>query len=670
MSYQVIARKYRPQTFEAVVGQKPIVTTLRNAVAQSRIHHAYLFSGPRGIGKTTVARLLAKALNCAKGPTPDPCNACSSCAEIAQSRSMDVLEIDGASNRGIDNVRELRETVRYAPARDRYKVFIIDEVHMLTDPAWNALLKTLEEPPPNVVFIFATTEYREIPRTILSRCQHFEFRKVPPAELLAHLKSVAEGEKVTVEPGVFELLIRVAEGSLRDALSALDQVVAFSGANVTDEQARTILGVVDRELITDFFKAVRERDCGRLVGIIDTVFEKGHQPVEFLEDLMAHARDLLLARAVPDPERYVAGTPAEIAALAKEAAGFGEDDLLRLLELMTREEPRLKHSTHARFLLEALAIKLARLADLEPIEAILARLEGAGGPTTGVPGNGPGAPPRPRPGVATAPVGGGAPAPTAGGASPTAGAVSPTTAPLTTASPTTASPTTAPPKAASPAPAGPAGLRDAAAEAPDGDPIGALRAAIARTPPPQAKVPNSRPVRPAEGLAPSEPARAMPPRSSGTDAAADASNGSPSLVQSIVERVRGERSAIASMLDQATSVEMIGDTLRILFDEPQEFFREKVKSREVSGYLTGIARAVAGKNLKLEVEAAPASAAPAMPRRGPGAGASAGGGPGAATGRLTDAAGRRALIDQAAQEPAVRSLLDLFGGEIIDIEPI
>src|SRR5262245_55300226 len=227
---------------------------------------------------------MAKSLNCVKGPTPTPDNTCSSCQEIAETRSMDVLEIDGASNRGIDDIRELRETVRYAPARDRYKVFIIDEVHMLTDPAWNALLKTLEEPPAQVVFVFATTEYREIPRTILSRCQHFEFRKVSPADLLAQLRKVAEGEGASVEPSVFELVARVAEGSLRDALSALDQVIAFSGTTVTDEKARTILGVVDRELIHGFYQAVRERDCARLVDIVDTVFEKGYQPVEFLED--------------------------------------------------------------------------------------------------------------------------------------------------------------------------------------------------------------------------------------------------------------------------------------------------------------------------------------------------------------------------------------------------
>ena len=379
MSYQVLARKYRPQTFEEVVGQKPIITTLQNAVEQKRLHHAYLFSGLRGVGKTTVARLVAKALNCAQGPTPRPCNACPSCTEIAQSRSLDVMEIDGASNRGIDDVRELRETVRYAPARDRYKVYIIDEVHMLTEAAWNALLKTLEEPPPHVVFVFATTDYRKIPLTILSRCQHFEFRKIAEAEMLAHLRRVAEGESVKTEPGALELVARMAEGSLRDAQSAFDQVIAFCGRTVTEEQARTILGVVDRELITGFYAAVRAQDCPRLVEIVDTVFERGYQPVHFLEDLMAHGRNLLLARVLPDPASALSGGVEEIRAAAREAEAFSEDELLRLLELMTREEARLKSSGHPRFLLEALAIKLARLADLRPIEEMIAALDRPGG---------------------------------------------------------------------------------------------------------------------------------------------------------------------------------------------------------------------------------------------------------------------------------------------------
>src|SRR5262245_55565990 len=293
---------------------------------------------------------MAKSLNCVKGPTPTPDNTCSSCQEIAETRSMDVLEIDGASNRGIDAVRELRETVRYAPARDRYKVFIIDEVHMLTTEAWNALLKTLEEPTAHVVFLFATTDYRKLPLTILSRCQHHEFKKIAPADMAAHLGRIAEGEKVQVPATVIDLVTRLAEGSLRDAQSALDQVIAFSGRTVTEDQARTILGVIDRDLIVDFYAAVRERDYGRLVDIVETLFEKGYQPAQFLEDLMAHGRDLLLVSVVPDPGRHVAGSGEEIQALRERASAWTEDELLRVLELLTREEYRLKNSAHPRFL--------------------------------------------------------------------------------------------------------------------------------------------------------------------------------------------------------------------------------------------------------------------------------------------------------------------------------
>ena len=618
MSYQVIARKYRPQTFEEVVGQKPIVTTLRNAVEQKRIHHAYLFSGPRGVGKTTVARLLAKSLNCAKGPTPQVCNECASCREVAQGRSMDVLEIDGASNRGIDDVRELRETVRYAPARDRYKVFIVDEVHMLTDAAWNALLKTLEEPPAHVVFVFATTEYRELPLTILSRCQHFEFRKIAPSEILAHLTSVAGGEGVSVEPSALELIGRVSEGSLRDALSALDQVIAFSGAKVTDETARTILGVIDRELILGFYAAVKARDCGRLVGIVDTVFEKGYQPVDFLEDLMAHGRDLLLARAVPEPGRFLSGTIEEIRALAESAAAFTEDELLRLLELMTREVQRLRSSSHPRFLLEALSIKLARLGDLRSVEELIARLESGGGATPAAPGPTSGA----RPG--TAPTGGAR-----------LGQPPARPAPVET-KPAPATPQTMTPVQATQAPAGPD------------------RAAPLSAPP-----------------------------------------GPQALVESILRRVHEERAAIGGFLGQAAWIQVAEDALQIAYLEKQSYFRDKLQSREVAEYLRRVAREVAGRDLRVQVETAtpgsfgtetmrpipPASDAPAASPRGgstapagtatqaaSAASAPAGGGGGSARPALDEPA-RRALVDKAMREPTVRSLLDVLGGEIVDIEP-
>jgi len=607
MSYQVIARKYRPQTFEEVVGQKPIVTTLRNAVEQQRIHHAYLFSGPRGIGKTTVARLLAKSLNCAKGPTPKPCNECASCREVAQSRSMDVLEIDGASNRGIENVRELRETVRYTPARDRYKIFIVDEVHMLTDPAWNALLKTLEEPPPHVVFVFATTEYREIPLTILSRCQHFEFRKIPPSEILAHLKAVAGGEGVRVEPSALDLIGRVAEGSLRDALSALDQVIAFSGPEVTDEMARTILGVIDRELILGFYAAVKGRDCGRLVGIVDTVFEKGYQPVDFLEDLMAHGRDLLLARTVPDPQRFLSGTKEEVRALADIASAFGEDELLRLLELMTREVQRVKSSSHPRFLLEALGIKLARLGDLRSIEELIARLENDGGATPAMPGP----PSGTRPGTAPPPGGG---------------------------------------SRLGPQPGRPA--------------LDARPGGVDVAPP----------------ASPAPPARTAMPVAEAPPVPAPTTH---ELVETILRKVHEERAAIGGFLAQAVWIHVADGVLRIAFTEKHSFFRDKVQSREVSDYLRRVAGEISGRDLRVQVDTAspgsfgvevtrpipPASDGPASRPHG-GGDASGGAGPTAARGGAAlDEPTRRALVDQAMQEPTVRSLLDVLGGEIVDIEP-
>ncbi|HEV8375964.1 MAG TPA: DNA polymerase III subunit gamma/tau, partial [Candidatus Polarisedimenticolia bacterium] len=256
MAYQVLALKYRPKTFDEVVGQGVVIQTLKNSLTHGRIGHAYLFSGARGVGKTTVARLLAKALNCEKGPTAEPCNACPACTEIAAGASLDVLEIDGASNNSVDDVRELRETVRYAPSRDRYRIFIIDEVHMLSNSAFNALLKTLEEPPPHAIFIFATTEYRKIPVTILSRCQHFGFKRIAQGEIAAHLGRICASESVEITPFALGLIARMADGSLRDGQSTLDQVIAYSGSPVKDDDVRAILGVLDRDLLLGFVQKV------------------------------------------------------------------------------------------------------------------------------------------------------------------------------------------------------------------------------------------------------------------------------------------------------------------------------------------------------------------------------------------------------------------------------
>src|SRR5947207_5730928 len=271
MKYQVIARKFRPQVFEDVVGQKPIVQTLQNAIQMGRVGHAYLFCGPRGVGKTTTARILAKRLNCAQGPTIIPCNTCPSCQEIALGRSIDVFEIDAASNTGVDNIRELRESAKYAAARSRYKIFIIDEVHMLSTSAFNALLKILEEPPSHVVFIMATTERHKVPATILSRCQQFIFRSISPGEIQAHLRQIADREGVKIDDRAISYIVKASEGSMRDAQSLLDQIISFSGQQVVDEDVRDVLGFIPSEILDRTLDGLAERDSKALlenVGIV------------------------------------------------------------------------------------------------------------------------------------------------------------------------------------------------------------------------------------------------------------------------------------------------------------------------------------------------------------------------------------------------------------------
>src|SRR5437867_4725136 len=286
MKYQVIARKFRPQVFDEVVGQKPIVQTLQNAIQMDRIGHAYLFSGPRGVGKTTTARILAKGLNCAQGPTATPCNACPSCLEIAAAQCLDVLEIDAASNTGVDNIRELRENARYAPSRDRFKIFIIDEVHMLSTSAFNALLKILEEPPSHVVFIMATTERHKLPATILSRCQQFVFRTISAPEIQAHLRQIADREGVQIDDRALGYVVRASEGSMRDAQSLLDQIISFSGQQVVDEDVRDVLGFIPNEILDETIDALAAHDPKALLRNIEIVVEQGLNIQQYIREFI------------------------------------------------------------------------------------------------------------------------------------------------------------------------------------------------------------------------------------------------------------------------------------------------------------------------------------------------------------------------------------------------
>jgi DNA polymerase-3 subunit gamma/tau len=306
MSYQVIARKWRPQTFDEVTGQEPITRTLRNAIEHERLHHAYLFSGARGVGKTTTARLLAKALNCHKAtrPTSTPCingdpTECPSCKEIAEGRSMDVQEIDAASNTGVDNVRDaIIGNVAISPARDRYKVFIIDEVHMLSGAAFNALLKTLEEPPPRVVFIMATTESHKLPDTILSRCQQFEFRTIATAKIAERLRLIADAEKVVIADDALKEIARAGEGSMRDAQSAFDQVISFSGPKIVASDVESALGIAGAEMLARIVRGIADGNPAEALAVVDDLVMRGHDLRNFCRDLLAHLRDLLVAKVV------------------------------------------------------------------------------------------------------------------------------------------------------------------------------------------------------------------------------------------------------------------------------------------------------------------------------------------------------------------------------------
>ena len=364
MSYEVLARKHRPKTFEDMVGQKHVAQTLQNALRLGKISQAYLFAGMRGTGKTTAARVLAKALNCVNGPTPTPCNACEACRAVNEDRFLDVLEIDGASNRGIDDIRALRESVRYKPVSGRYKVIIIDEVHQVTEHGFNALLKTLEEPPPSTVFILATTDFEKVPATIVSRCQHFEFRKIPAREIAGHLAAIASKEGLRVTPAGLALIAAASDGSLRDALSLLDQAVAYGGEAVGDEDLREILGAVKASVLFDFSSALLEEKPGRVFELVGELLDRGENLRGFYRALLEHVRALLLVATVAEPGALLAAGPEELAALKAQAAKASPEDFLRFLLALQQAESGLKYASRPRIFLEALLVKLCHFRKL------------------------------------------------------------------------------------------------------------------------------------------------------------------------------------------------------------------------------------------------------------------------------------------------------------------
>jgi DNA polymerase III subunit gamma/tau len=389
MSYQVIARKYRPQFFDDVAGQRLITDTLKNAVIKQRVAHGYIFSGARGVGKTTTARILAKSLNCIKGPTVTPCGECPSCQEIAQGNSVDVFEIDAASNRGIDEIRELRETVRYLPARDLYKVFIIDEAHMLTTEAFNALLKTLEEPPPRSLFVLCTTEAHKLPTTIQSRCQHFSFRLLDYSEILSRLEWVMKQEQFEADEGALSAVAEAAEGSLRDALSLLDQAIASSADRLEEAHVRQLLGVVPSQVLTELVEAIGTGNTGNVLEIVERVAAEGYELNHFCGEFTRYIRNLAVARScgaespllqLPSTERAVLGTLRE---------QFSEEDLARFFQILVRTESDMRYALNPRFQLELGLIKMVHAGKLASLESLLAELEASRSASAGNPEPGP-----------------------------------------------------------------------------------------------------------------------------------------------------------------------------------------------------------------------------------------------------------------------------------------
>ncbi len=381
--HQVIARTWRPQRFSDVIGQNHVTRTLQNAIRLGRTGHGYIFSGQRGVGKTTMARLLAKALNCAAGPNPEPCGECDSCQEITAGRAVDVIEIDAASNRGIDAVRELRENTRYAPARDPNKVFIIDEAHQITTEGFNALLKTLEEPPPHVVFILATTEIHELPETILSRCQHFAFHASSFTEILDHLRTICAAEKVDADPEALAALASSAGGSLRDALSHLEQAIAAFGSPLEANAVLRLLGVVPSQMVEEVFAAVRAEDRETLLGVVSRLVDEGFHLPHFCTQLVRAVRNMLVAKVAGPAQHLMETSEEECRRLVEQAAEFSEQDLMRYLEILLHLHQQLRHALEPRFQTELALLKLVEVGRLVSIEELLRQMESGGSAAPG-----------------------------------------------------------------------------------------------------------------------------------------------------------------------------------------------------------------------------------------------------------------------------------------------
>ncbi|MBW4056882.1 MAG: DNA polymerase III subunit gamma/tau [Proteobacteria bacterium] len=373
--YEVLARKYRPQNFSELAGQEHVSRTLQNAIESGRVAHAFLFTGARGVGKTSTARIMAKTLNCERGVTHEPCNVCPQCIEITKGTSTDVFEIDGASNNGVDDVRDLRDNIKYLPSHSRYRIIIIDEVHMLSTNAFNALLKTLEEPPEHVKFIFATTEPHKLPVTILSRCQRFDFKRVTLPKIIARLREIAGKESVTISDAALALIARKGDGSMRDSLTAFDQVLAFCGNTVSDDDIGTLLGTIDRRLLADISAAVFGGDTQGVLAGIKQVDLVGYNMRQFCQELIEHFRNLLVTRSVKKPEEILDLTAAELEELHKQSINISTLDIQRRLALLIKAESEMAYASFPRLIVEMALLKATLLAPLVPVQELIEKIK-------------------------------------------------------------------------------------------------------------------------------------------------------------------------------------------------------------------------------------------------------------------------------------------------------
>ena len=616
MSYQVIARKWRPQTFSDLVGQSHVTSTLANAIKNDRVAHAYIFSGARGVGKTTAARILAKAMNCVKGPTPEPCGECDSCKEIAAGTSLDVIEIDAASNRGIDQIRELREMVRYAPAASRSKVVLLDEAHMLTSEASNALLKTLEEPPDRVIFVMATTQPEDLEDTIRSRSQHFHFRALTFAEITGRLEEIAAKENLKIEAGALAVIARMAEGSLRDALSLLEQARAYCGDVMADKEVRELLGVVPEDSLNELVEAIAEGSADRALGLVHTFQKEGRNLQHFCREAIRHIRNLLIARVSGADSDLIAATADQRPALAKAAAQFTEEDLTRFFQILLQTDDDLRRKPDPRVHLEMGLLRLINAQRLAPMEELLAELR-SGAPA----------------GVASA-----------GGMRSSASAI-----------PAIAAPQVKPARNFSAAPAPQTTFAPPARVAPPSFSPGGAAAAPARAEIKTALAPMSAPAEMKAAKAAEPPATVAPAAESEPQveataetaiaAAARAAGITQEQVAEIKTSIQAQQKFLGEIMNQGSRWELEGAELRIYFSADKRAFAEMMEARDSLEKVRTCSSKVLGRPVRVcaKVEAVAAAGSRGV-------------------------SGTQELREQFERDPMVRSMLQRFGGKISEVK--